>query len=146
MKAGRGAAPAGLDDAFRHSGRIGAPPGTTISSPCQELADALALRSTYLSPVERSRGHSEAGPGADKTPQITYALRVCGAPRGARVPQGTSQRIAPFGAPSPSILRDGPPALLRMREGRSLSRTRMRAAATTPLVLTHPLGASNRTP
>ena len=41
--AGRGAAPAGLV-ATRHSGGIGAPPGTT-RSPCQELADVSRRRS-----------------------------------------------------------------------------------------------------
>ena len=39
-EAGRGAAPAG-QLASRHSGGIGAPPGTTMS-PCQELAEGSA--------------------------------------------------------------------------------------------------------
>jgi hypothetical protein len=42
VTAGRGTAPAGAAEAQRHSGRIGAPPGTT-RSPCQELADRPAI-------------------------------------------------------------------------------------------------------
>ena len=63
MIAGRGAAPAGLDDVSRHSGRIGAPPGTTnTQSPCQELTDDLASRSTRLSPLERGKTDRKRGP------------------------------------------------------------------------------------
>ena len=51
-EAGRGAAPAGLV-ATRHSGGIGAPPGTT-RSPCQELADSRKRTPSRL--VEGKRG------------------------------------------------------------------------------------------
>ena len=55
-EAGRGAAPAGRI-AIRHSGGIGAPPGTT-TSPCQELAEGLGRR------IER--GRRKAGPGVQR--------------------------------------------------------------------------------
>jgi hypothetical protein len=43
VRAGRGAAPAGLATQVRHPGGIGVPPGTT-RSPRQELADDLDAR------------------------------------------------------------------------------------------------------
>ena len=51
----------------------------------------LKDRSAHSSVTDRTK----AGPGA-----VTAAI---GAPRGARVPQGTNHRFALFGAPSPSI-------------------------------------------
>ena len=72
--AGRGAAPAGLV-ATRHSGGIGAPPGTT-RSPCQELADVSRRKS--FPTLERKRGPS---------PENV----AIGAPEGARA---ISQKIA----------------------------------------------------
>ena len=50
-EAGRGAAPAGFV-ATKHSGGIGAPPGTT-KSPCQELADDLGLALPAFGLLER---------------------------------------------------------------------------------------------
>src|SRR3990172_7124718 len=86
-EAGRGAAPAGLV-ATRHSGGVGAPPGTT-KSPCQELADSQARPLDV--PLESAARR--------------LTNRRCGAPRGARVfrrrdtaPYG----FALFGAPLPS--------------------------------------------
>jgi hypothetical protein len=68
--AGRGAVPAGFDTQSRHSGGVGAPPGTTRSS-CQELADEAEPEIDPDS-VEKAR------PGAVvRTPRS-------GAPRGAR--------------------------------------------------------------
>jgi hypothetical protein len=100
-EAGRGAAPAGFV-ATKHSGGIGAPPGTTMS-PCQELADRPAASSrkarrlfgpddARLMPATESEARCRTGRGDAEI----------GAPRGARVPQGTSYRLALFGAPSPS--------------------------------------------
>jgi hypothetical protein len=72
--AGRGAAPTGLDYAPKHSGRIGAPPGTT-TGPCQELTDDLASRASAVRPIE-SGARCRA-----KTPQMS--MRSTGAVRGA---------------------------------------------------------------
>ena len=87
-EAGRGAAPAGLV-ATRHPGGIGAPSGAT-RSPCQELADGS------VGAFDARRTGRKQGP----MPENAAAI---GAPRGARVPQGTSHKdFALFGAPSPS--------------------------------------------
>ena len=83
-EAGRGAAPAGLV-ATRHTGGIGAPPGTT-RSPCQELADVSRLKS--FPTLELKRG---------PLPETS----AIGAPRGARVPQGTSHKDLRFSARHP---------------------------------------------
>jgi hypothetical protein len=58
--AGRGAAPAGLV-ATRHSGGIGAPPGTT-RSPCQELADDLGVALPAFGLLERDSLTGKRGP------------------------------------------------------------------------------------
>ena len=84
-EAGRGAAPAGLV-ATRHSGGIGAPPGTT-RSPCQELADVSRRKSI--------RPSSESGARCRKRPRNSMrccCMSACGAPLGTCVPQGTSHR------------------------------------------------------
>src|SRR4029079_14790627 len=87
-EAGRGAAPAGLV-ATRHSRGIGAPSGAT-RSPCQELADG-------------SVGAIRLRDGPDESRARCRKTLAIGAPRGARVPQGTSHKdFALFGAPSPS--------------------------------------------
>ena len=103
-EAGRGAAPAGLV-------ATGHPSGTT-RSPCQELADGSVG-------AQMRDGPDESRARCRKMSQVLlsrYRLRYLsayGAPRGARVPQGTSHKdFALFGAPSPLI-----------------SRTRMRVAA-----------------
>jgi hypothetical protein len=85
--AGRGAVPAGLV-ATRHSGGIGAPPGTT-RSPCQELTDATGggVRSDLL---------DESGARCRKTSKL--------ARREAPAVSGNGyghHRFASFGAPPP---------------------------------------------
>ena len=84
-EAGQGAAPAGLV-ATRHSGGSGAPSGTT-RSPCQELADGS------VGAFDARRTGRKQGPLPE-----TSAI---GAPRGARVPQGTSHRILRLSARHP---------------------------------------------
>src|SRR6185312_1122085 len=79
------------------SGGIGAPSGAT-RSPCQELADG-------------SVGEIRLRDGPDESRARCRKTLAIGAPRGARVPQGTSHKdFALFGAPSPLILRraEGP--------------------------------------
>jgi hypothetical protein len=61
-EAGRGAVPAGLATQAKHSGGIGAPPGTT-RSPRQELADDLIVALPASGLLERN-GQAEAGPDA----------------------------------------------------------------------------------
>src|SRR4029079_7387710 len=75
-EAGRGAAPAGLV-ATRHAGGIGAPSGAT-RSPCQELADGS------VGAFDARRTGRKQGPLPENA--------VIGAPEGARVPQGTSNK------------------------------------------------------
>ena len=84
--AGRGAAPAG-GLASRHSGGIGAPPGT-IRSPCQELADDLrSTPNACPSPPAVMRGllakEGDAGLVWRKRGPVPENA-AAGAPRGAR--------------------------------------------------------------
>jgi len=88
-EAGRGAAPAGLAQRGTRAAS-GLPPGTT-RSPCQELADVSRRKS--FPTLELKRG---------PLPETS----AIGAPRGARVPQGTSHKDLRFlGVPSPLIPR-----------------------------------------
>jgi len=114
-EAGRGAAPAGFV-ATKHSGGSGAPPGAT-RSPRQELADVLIVALPASGLLGRN-GQAKAGPAAGNAANsMRYRppayLSACGAPRGARVPQGTSYRFASFGAPIPSASRASPGEILR---------------------------------
>jgi hypothetical protein len=78
MTAGRGAAPAGLDDVAGHSGRIGAPPGiTNTQSPCQELTDDLASRPAGLKPVLRGKTDRKRGPMPIEDAANEHALLCC---------------------------------------------------------------------
>ena len=116
-----------------HPGGAGAPPGST-TRPCQELADDREVyikRDPSLSRGERIRikrrdgpaGHSrrKRGPASSNRRKCSCCACRCymsayGAPRGARVLQGTNHRFASFGAPSPSS-RGGPKARLEGSRG-----------------------------
>ena len=81
--AGRGAAPAGRFTQDRHSGGVGAPPGTT-TGPCQELTDR----------PEPIAGQRKAGPDVAMTPPV--ARRKAPA---ASSPGRGNLKFAPLGAP-----------------------------------------------
>jgi hypothetical protein len=84
-EAGRGAAPAGLV-ATRHSGGIGAPPGTT-TSPCQELADRPAIAGTgKRGPVPNKRCNWRA---ARRPPWSQRIAATIGLRLSARHPLGS---------------------------------------------------------
>jgi hypothetical protein len=121
-EAGRGAAPAGFV-ATKHSGGIGAPPGTN-TSPCQELADRPAIAAT------ESEARCRKPPRRNMRYRPLAYLSACGAPRGASVSPrgGMSYQTCAFRRASPLMPRTHPAS----RKGARMSAVAVRQTPSLP--------------
>ena len=116
-----------------HSGGAGAPPGGT-TTPCEELADGGPFTAC---PRLRMRAATQKGPGLRAGGRLRRSTEKRGpapqgkrrtarreAPRVRKTDACKKRTVAPLGAPSPSLFREGPNAPRRRGENNSGAITR----------------------